>query len=363
MAARPKVLFVLNRVLGWKTYCEQLSSTLRDRTDVDIHFHYLAPTLAGRLFVKRHRKDGLLAALRRVDPLVAFKGPLGRSVRKEIARIRPDFVHFGPHWPAASVSGLDPSMPFSIALDATHANMNELRAVLLWGEDSIAREAELLRRAELLFPYSHWVERALVRDYGVDRERIQVMQPTVRPAPVLKDWSRPSGKLPKVLFVGNDFLRKGGDRLVSWVQGPLADRCELHIISHDKRAQVSAPNIVCHGGMPNEKWLREIAPDMDLLCHPTRADMSAFVVVEAASVGIPSIASAIGGITDLIRDGETGYLVKSDDDAGFLMALDKLLSSASLRRTMGEASRALALEEFDANRNFNGMLDRILARL
>jgi glycosyltransferase involved in cell wall biosynthesis len=91
--------------------------------------------------------------------------------------------------------------------------------------------------------------------------------------------------------------------------------------------------------------------------------MSAFVVVEAASVGIPSIASAIGGITDLIRDGETGYLVKSDDDAGFLMALDKLLSSASLRRTMGEASRALALEAFDANRNFNGMLDRILARL
>lgn len=363
MAARPKVLFVLNRVLGWKTYGEQLSGAIRDRTDADIHFHYLAPTLAGRLFVKRHRKDGLLAALRRVDPLVAFGGPLGRSIRKEIARIQPDFVHFGPHWPAASISGLDPRMRFSVALDATHTNMNELRAVTLWEKRSLEREADLLRRADLVFPYSHWVERALVRDYGLDQERIHVMQPTVRPAPVLKDWSSPPARLPKVLFVGNDFLRKGGDRLVSWVQGPLAGRCELHIVSHDKRAQVSGPNIVCHGGMPNDKWLRDIAPDMDLLCHPTRADMSAFVVVEAAFVGLPSIASAIGGITDLIRDDETGYLVRSDDDAGFLTALDKLLGSASLRQTMGEAARAFALEEFDATRNFNGMLDRILARL
>ena len=363
MTAKPRVLFVLNRVLGWKTYCDQLSNALRDRTDVDIRFLYLSPSLAGRLFVKRHRRDGVLSVFRRVDPFLAFRGPLGRSVRKEIASIRPDFVHFGPQWPSASIARLSPKVPFSVALDATYSNINELKGLPLWGAGSLAREAELLRSADLVFPMSRWTGNAVIGDCGVDPSRVHVIPPSVRPPTVRKDWTKGGGERPRVLFIGNDFLRKGGDRLAAWVTGPLAGRCELHVVSHDPRAQVSGPDIICHGGMANDRLLNELAPEMDLFCLPTRSDMSPYVFAEAAFIGLPSVASAIAGIPDLVREGETGRLVDVDDDAGFIAALGSLLDSATLRRTLGEAAQAHAAEAFDADRNFNRMLDTIVARL
>ena len=363
MTTKPRVLFVLNRVLGWKTYCDQVTRALRDRTDVDIRFLYLTPSLAGRLFVKRHVRTGFLSVFRRVDPLQAFRGPLGKSIRREIQRVRPDFVHFGPHWPGPSVLPLEPRVPFSVALDATYPNINGLRALSLWGKDSLAREEELLGKAELVFPMSRWTERSLVLDYGVDQKRVHIIPPSVRPPTVGKVWTSDMVERPRVLFIGNDFLRKGGDRLVSWVQGPLADRCELHIVSHDKRARVSGPDVVFHGGMSNDLLLNELAPSMDLFCLPTRSDMSPYVLAEMAFMGLPSIASDIAGIPDLVRDGETGHLVSVQDDSGFVAALESLLGSASLRRTMGEASRAFAANTFNAFTNYNRLLDMIVSRL
>jgi glycosyltransferase involved in cell wall biosynthesis len=71
------------------------------------------------------------------------------------------------------------------------------------------------------------------------------------------------------------------------------------------------------------------------------------VVVEGAASGIPVIATRHSGIPEAVEDGQTGFLVKEGDRAGLAARIGTLLDSADLRREMGFAARALAVERFD----------------
>jgi glycosyltransferase involved in cell wall biosynthesis len=62
--------------------------------------------------------------------------------------------------------------------------------------------------------------------------------------------------------------------------------------------------------------------------------------------GRPVVASAVGGLKDLVVDGETGLLVPPRDPAALRAALTRLLGDASLRRRMGAAGRLRAQERF-----------------
>src|SRR5262249_25623311 len=89
----------------------------------------------------------------------------------------------------------------------------------------------------------------------------------------------------------------------------------------------------------------------DLLVLPTRADMSPFVVLEAMATGIPVVASAVGGIPDLVRDGDTGFLVRADDGAALADRVQLLLRDPARRRAMGARGRAVVERDFAAARN------------
>ena len=62
------------------------------------------------------------------------------------------------------------------------------------------------------------------------------------------------------------------------------------------------------------------------------------VVIEAMSAGRPVIASRIGGMADLIADGETGLLIKPGDTPALRQAIERLLSNPVLRSRMGQAA-------------------------
>jgi glycosyltransferase involved in cell wall biosynthesis len=62
--------------------------------------------------------------------------------------------------------------------------------------------------------------------------------------------------------------------------------------------------------------------------------------------GRPVVASAVGGLLDLVVDGETGVLVPPRDVAALRGALERLLADAALRRRLGEAGRERIRERF-----------------
>jgi glycosyltransferase involved in cell wall biosynthesis len=91
----------------------------------------------------------------------------------------------------------------------------------------------------------------------------------------------------------------------------------------------------------------ELLPGLDLLAHPAEREGLGLALVEAASAGVPVLACATGGITDVVVDGETGVLVPRDDAAAFRTAFSALLATREGRLRMGAAARRRAERRFD----------------
>jgi glycosyltransferase involved in cell wall biosynthesis len=73
-------------------------------------------------------------------------------------------------------------------------------------------------------------------------------------------------------------------------------------------------------------------------------------VIEAMAAGRAVVATAVGGVPDLVREGETGFTVEVGDDAAMAERLMELLSDGDLRQTMGARARAVARDRFGAER-------------
>ena len=80
-------------------------------------------------------------------------------------------------------------------------------------------------------------------------------------------------------------------------------------------------------------------------------------LMEAGACGVPAVATAVGGIPELIEDGVTGLLATPDDRKSVAKALQRLLENSSLARRMGQAARRRVEEHFSLSRQ----VDRLLA--
>jgi len=101
------------------------------------------------------------------------------------------------------------------------------------------------------------------------------------------------------------------------------------------------------GRYPDLRGLLRIATVFVL---PSIAEGTPIVVMEAMSMGVPVVASNVGGIPDLVRDGETGLLVNPDDSRALSDAIRRLLEDPVLRATMGMNARKISLELFSKQR-------------
>jgi len=95
------------------------------------------------------------------------------------------------------------------------------------------------------------------------------------------------------------------------------------------------------GSVPRETVLRLFrAADASVL--PSAWENFPHTVVEALAIGCPVIATAVGGVPEVVRDGENGLLVASGDPAGLAAALERFFGDASLREHLrGAAARSV----------------------
>ena len=80
-------------------------------------------------------------------------------------------------------------------------------------------------------------------------------------------------------------------------------------------------------------------------------------VLEAMARGIPTVATPVGGIPQVIEDGANGFLVKVDDIETLSRKLTTLLENPALRETVGMASRETILRFFSVARSINEMIE------
>ena len=84
----------------------------------------------------------------------------------------------------------------------------------------------------------------------------------------------------------------------------------------------------------------------DVLCLPSYREGFGSVIIEAASVGLPAIASRIYGVTDSVMEGVTGVLHEPGSSEEIAGAMLHLASDERARAQMGEAARRRAHDQF-----------------
>jgi glycosyltransferase involved in cell wall biosynthesis len=141
-----------------------------------------------------------------------------------------------------------------------------------------------------------------------------------------------------LLFVGDLRRLKGIDVLLRAYAG-LTDAPPLVLIGKvwAETPAVLPPNVIILKNWPNhavmEAWRRSaLAVVPSIWPEPF-----GIVVIEAMASGRPVIASGIGGIPDIVVDGETGLLVAPGDPAALRQAIARLLADPELRKRMGQA--------------------------
>jgi glycosyltransferase involved in cell wall biosynthesis len=88
--------------------------------------------------------------------------------------------------------------------------------------------------------------------------------------------------------------------------------------------------------------------DCTLLALPSVQESSPMVVEQAMAAGKPVVATAVGGVPDMVEDGYTGFLVNVDDVVGLAEAIRRLLQQPELGRRMGQAGKEKALQNYSA---------------
>jgi glycosyltransferase involved in cell wall biosynthesis len=95
----------------------------------------------------------------------------------------------------------------------------------------------------------------------------------------------------------------------------------------------------------------------DIFCLPSYREGFGSVILEAACVGIPSVASRIYGITDAVVDGKTGVLHAPGNVRELGGCMKKLLENPDLRKTMGDAARSRAISDFSEQQVTKALTD------
>lgn len=267
---------------------------------------------------------------------------------------------------AVLASGWFDRVPAVVSMDATPRQIDELGGHYAHATAGgrvealkLAANRRCLHRAGRVVAWSEWAARSAIDDYGVAPEQVCVVAPGVE----LARWRPPAPSdepTLRVLFVGGDLVRKGGDVLLDAVSA-LAAEIDVHLdlVTSDAGAEAwaSRPWVTVHRGVvPNSPRLIELAHRAHVFCLPTRGDCLPIALLEAAAAGLALVSTDVAAIGEVVVDGVTGMVVPPGDAAALARAL-RSLADPALRRRMGSAARARAEERYDVEVNTGRLLD------
>ncbi|MGY1742044.1 MULTISPECIES: glycosyltransferase family 4 protein [unclassified Blastococcus] len=223
-------------------------------------------------------------------------------------------------------------------------------------------------RARLLRALGGWVERstlrradavvvltertaAAVRADGVPAERVHTIPSGFDPAlfagrgdDVLAGVGRPRigyvGRLapqkrPDVLVEAFGLMREHAE-LVVVGDGPDRGLVERAVAASPARDRITLRGFVAHDAVP------AVLRSLDVLVLPSAYEEMGSVLTEAMAAGLPVVASDVGGIPTVVRDGVTGLLVPPLDPAALAAALDRVAGDADLRARLAAGARERA---------------------
>lgn len=347
--------FVLEQTLGHVTHTKNLQSFVPMDPEIRAHWaliDFQTDGLAGRIPVY-----GSNWSVR--------SGIRARRKLKAISRkTKLDALFFHTQVSAVLAQSWLRKIPSVVSLDATPMQYDELGEFYQHGMSSGWLESvkwrlnrNCYRAARHLVVWAEWTKRSLVSDYGIDSSSITVLPPGV----LVGEWTRPAprshnGGPAKILFVGGDLKRKGGDLLLEAFRALRRPGMELHLVTKDKMA--AEPGVIVHNNMqPNSTALKELYHQCDIFVLPTFGDCLPMVLSEAGASGLAIVSTKVAGIPEIVLDGQTGITVKPGDLPALTEAMRVLVENPQLRLELGSRAIQHVTERYDAEKNSARLLD------
>jgi glycosyltransferase involved in cell wall biosynthesis len=356
--ARPSALFVGVTYVGHASRFATLEGLVERDPRLDARFARITGWRDGGLIERvplvPRRVLGRLRALQEASALGWRRGNVAWTSAGALAL---------PHL----ATGPRSRRPLVVDLDWTVAQQEEM-APFYYGRPpregkalgrALRRERRLFARANVITAWSTWAAQGVL-DTGVDPGRVRVIPPGVD----LDRWPRPDRKPDvdsplRLLFVGGDFERKGGNILLELLRTLFSGTCTLDIVTRDPSVQAS-DNVRVHQATPNSPELKRLFGAADLFVMPGQAEAFGIAYLEAMASGLPVIAGDSGGVHDIVEHDVTGWVVRPTIEA-VADAIDQALACRASLPVLGRAGRARVEQRFDARVCARQVADTLLS--
>jgi glycogen synthase len=221
-------------------------------------------------------------------------------------------------------------------------------------------EKTVVEAADRIIAVSEGMRADILEHFRVDPARVAVLHNGIDPERYRRTARREALtrlgiREPYVLFVGRITEQKGIFDLVE-AAGALPPAVQVVLCA----AAPDTPAIEerlrrAVAGQLNLRWIGEMLPVDDLIqlyshasvfCCPSVYEPFGFINLEAMACETPVVASAVGGILEVVEDGVTGLLVPPREPSALAATLTAVLADRGRARAMGAAGRARVEERF-----------------
>lgn len=224
----------------------------------------------------------------------------------------------------------------------------------------VYRNAKVILLSERLYPDISNI---------VDRSQVVICPNGI---PIVKKYPKSDNPIPKLLFLSNLIESKGVFVLLDACK-ILKDKgyaftCdfiggetkEIDRNRFEKEVkQRGLDDILVYIGPKYGNDKNQLLANSDIFVFPTKNETFGLVILEAMQQATPAISTPIGGIPDVILDGETGLIAKANNPKNLASKIQLLLENPAIRKEMGEASYARFTELYSLNK-FEEALNHIL---
>lgn len=274
-----------------------------------------------------------------------------------------DVVH--SHTWYAAMAGFMAKMLYEVPYVATVHSLEPLRP---WKEEQLGRSYHLtawiervaLESADRVVAVSHQSKGEILDNFDIAPERVAVIHNGID----LETWKHSPASATRhnygiegdyILFVGRTCRQKGmvhlleamkgidsSVRLVCCTSAPDTPEIEAEIAAKVKET----PRCLWINSLLREEQYIELYSNCAVFACPSVYEPFGIINLEAMACARPVVASAVGGIPEVVLPGKTGLLVPPADPAALAEAINAILRDRDMARTMGLAGRRRAQEYF-----------------
>ncbi|NCD32331.1 MAG: glycogen synthase [Spartobacteria bacterium] len=365
---------------GAGVHVDYLSRELKKIIDVDVRCFGDQSVDEPHFSVRGAEPEAYLASDAKLKSV--FKA-LDCGIKFNAYPVDSDIVHC--HTWYSDFGGILASQAYGIPLVVTTHSLEPSRP---WKREQLGRgydvscwvEKTAMEMADGIIAVSNGMKEDVQRFFNVDADRIRVIYNGIDTDEYVpsktKDCFEKYGinpDMPFVLFVGRITRQKGIIHLVNAIKHlddniqvvlcagapdtkEIADEMKLGV----QQAQQSRDNIIWIQEMVDKKTVRELYSHAAVFCCPSIYEPFGIINLEAMACETPVVASAVGGITEVVVPGETGLLIPVDqftespfeprDPEGFARDLahgiNQIMRDPALQTAMGKAGRQRAVDVF-----------------